>query len=83
MTKHLERDRETLRQAREYNQDAIEKERGWYDARREYEARELNINMAVDSFKFDPPDTPYQQGFLDYVRFMQIRKSRSHNPKFA
>jgi hypothetical protein len=56
---------------------------GWHDARREHEAGDLNIKMSVDSFKFDPPDTPYQKGFLDYVRFMQINQTRSHNPKFA
>ena len=61
----------------------VEHGRGWHDARREHEAGDLSVKMAVESFTFDPPDTPYQQGFLDYVRFMQIRTSRTHNPKFA
>ena len=64
-------------------QNELEHGQGWHDAKREHAAGDLNINMAVESFKFDPPDTPYQKGFLDYVRFMQIRTSRTHNPKFA
>lgn len=71
------------REIKAMTRDEVQHGQGWHDARREHEAGELDITLAVDSFKFDPPDSPYQRGFLDYVRFMQIRNTRTHNPKFC
>ena len=55
--------------------EEVEHGQGWHDARREFEAGELDITLAIESFKFDPPDSPFQKGFLDYVRFMKQHKS--------
>ena len=55
--------------------EEVEHGQGWNAARREFEAGELDITLAIQSFKFDPPDTYYQKGFLDYVRFMKKHKS--------
>ena len=55
--------------------EKVEYGQGWHNARREFEAGDLSITLAIESFKFDPPDSPFQKGFLDFVRFMKQHKS--------